>query len=105
MNLLSERVGPDGAVVGVEREPRFVDMARTQLSERGLRNVSVANADALKTGLEKNSYDIVHERLVLIKGRNSFGTILPYARQHSFPESLDIECILTNKQRGVPMLK
>ena len=36
MNLLSERVGPDGAVVGVEREPRFVDMARTQLSERWL---------------------------------------------------------------------
>jgi ubiquinone/menaquinone biosynthesis C-methylase UbiE len=66
MNLLSERVGPDGAVVGVEREPRFVDMARTQLSERGLRNVTVVNADALKTGLEKSSYDIVHERLVLI---------------------------------------
>lgn len=66
MNLLSERVGPDGTVVGVEREPRFVDMARTELSERGLRNVGVVNADALKTGLEKSSFDIVHERLVLI---------------------------------------
>ena len=66
MNLLSERVGPDGDVVGVEREPRFVDMARTELSKRGLRNVRVVSADALKTGLEKSSYDIVHERLVLI---------------------------------------
>src|ERR1700726_1505755 len=66
MNLLSERVGPDGAVVGVEREPRFIDMARTELSARGLRNVRVVNADALKTGLEKSSYDIVHERLILI---------------------------------------
>jgi ubiquinone/menaquinone biosynthesis C-methylase UbiE len=66
MNLLSERVGTDGVVVGVEREPRFVDMARTELSTRGLSNVRVVNADALKTGLEKSSYDIVHERLVLI---------------------------------------
>jgi SAM-dependent methyltransferase len=66
MNLLSERVGPDGDVVGVEREPRFVDMARTELSKRGLRNVRVVSADALNTGLEKSSYDIVHERLVLI---------------------------------------
>jgi SAM-dependent methyltransferase len=66
MNLLSECVGPDGDVVGVEREPRFVDMARTELSKRGLRNVRVVSADALNTGLEKSSYDIVHERLVLI---------------------------------------
>jgi ubiquinone/menaquinone biosynthesis C-methylase UbiE len=66
MNLLSDRVGPDGAVVGVEREPGFVEMARTELSKRGLRNVNVINADALNTGLERASCDIVHERLVLI---------------------------------------
>ena len=65
-NLLSERVGPDGVVIGVEREPRFFDMAREEQSKRGLRNVRLVNADALNTGLEKNSYDIVHERLVLI---------------------------------------
>jgi trans-aconitate methyltransferase len=28
-NLLSERVGADGLVIGVEREPRFLEMART----------------------------------------------------------------------------
>ena len=66
MNLLSERVGSHGAVVGVERESRFADMAREGLKERGLANVTVVNADALKTGLAKNHYDIVHERLVLI---------------------------------------
>jgi ubiquinone/menaquinone biosynthesis C-methylase UbiE len=65
-NLLSERVGPGGVVIGVEREPRFFDMARAELSKRGSRNVKLVNADALKTGLEKNSYDLVHERLVLI---------------------------------------
>src|SRR5262245_46131169 len=59
-NLLSERVGSEGAVVGVERELRFVEMARAELKQRGLRNVEVVNADALNTGLEKNSYDVVH---------------------------------------------
>src|SRR5262249_25828972 len=66
MPLLSERVGPDGAVVGVEREARFAEIARAELSRRGLRNVEVVNADGLSTGLEKAAYDVVHERLVLI---------------------------------------
>ena len=66
LNLLSERVGPAGVVVGIEREPRFAAMARTELSDRGLQNVTVVVADALKTGLERNSYDFVHERLILI---------------------------------------
>src|SRR5215510_7940861 len=66
LNLLSERVGSDGIVVGVEREPRFAAMARAQLSEQALRNVRVVVADALKTGLEENSYDFVHERLILM---------------------------------------
>jgi protein-L-isoaspartate O-methyltransferase len=66
MNLLSERVGSDGVVVGIEREPRFAAMIRAELSERGLRNVHVVNGDAKRTELEKSSYDIVHEWLILI---------------------------------------
>ena len=66
LNLLSERVGSDGVIVGVEREPRFAAMAQAEVNERGLRNVRVVVADALKTGLEENSYDFVHERLMLI---------------------------------------
>ena len=66
MNLLSERVGADGIVIGVEREPRFFDMACAEQRKRDLSNVRLVNADALKTGLDKNSYDFVHERLVLI---------------------------------------
>jgi SAM-dependent methyltransferase len=66
MNLLSGRVGEDGIVIGVEREPRFFDMARSEQRKRGLSNVKLVNADALNTGLDKNSYDFVHERLVLI---------------------------------------
>src|SRR5262249_27509282 len=66
MNLLAQRVGPQGKVVGVEREPRFVEMARMEVDDRGLRNVEIIQADALQTGLEKNAYDVVHERLILI---------------------------------------
>jgi ubiquinone/menaquinone biosynthesis C-methylase UbiE len=66
MNLLSERVGSDGVVIGIEREPRYAAMARAELNERHLRNVRVIEGDALKTELEKSSYDLVHARLVLI---------------------------------------
>jgi ubiquinone/menaquinone biosynthesis C-methylase UbiE len=66
LDLLSERVGASGAVVGVEREARFAGMARAQIAKRGLSNVSIVEGDALGTSLEKDSFDLVHERLVLI---------------------------------------
>src|SRR4051812_14686357 len=66
LNLLSQRVGPRGKVVGLEREPRFVEMARAEIAKRDLGNVTVVQADGLNTGLEKSSFDLVHERLVLI---------------------------------------
>src|SRR5215470_16440369 len=83
MNLLSERVGADGIVIGVEREPRFFDMACAEHGKRGLSNVRLVNADALKTGLDKNSYDFVHERLVLIN-------IPPVAQQAVLKEMLSL---------------
>jgi SAM-dependent methyltransferase len=66
LDLLSERVGPKGSAVGLEREPRFVEMARAEIKERGLGNVTMVQADGLNTGLDKSSFDLVHERLVLI---------------------------------------
>src|SRR5215475_3228624 len=35
LNLLSKRVGPSGAVIGVEREQLFVEMALIEISKRG----------------------------------------------------------------------
>src|SRR6188474_2390596 len=66
LNLLSQRVGTRGAVIGLEREQRFVEMARAEVAKRGLGNVTIVQADAINTGLEKGSFDLVHERLVLI---------------------------------------
>jgi SAM-dependent methyltransferase len=66
LNLLSERVGAQGSVVGLEREQRFVTMARSEAARRSLPNVEIVQADALNTGLQKSSFDLVHERLVMI---------------------------------------
>jgi ubiquinone/menaquinone biosynthesis C-methylase UbiE len=70
LDLLAERVGPLGVVVGVEREPRFVEMAQMLLSERALTSVKVVHAEALDTGLPDESFDLVHARLVLLHQRD-----------------------------------
>ena len=66
LDLLSERVGPSGEVVGLELEPRFVDVALETVRERGLANTRVVQGDATATGLPRGSFDLVHERLLLI---------------------------------------
>jgi SAM-dependent methyltransferase len=66
LNLLSERVGPCGAVIGIEREQRFADMARSEIENRGLKNVSILQGDALSANQDGGSFDLVHERLVVM---------------------------------------
>lgn len=66
LGLLSEAVGPAGSVVGLEREARFVTLARSEIARRGLTNVEIVEADALASGLERDSFDLVHARLVLV---------------------------------------
>lgn len=64
--LLSELVGSSGEVFGLEREPRFVRMARAEVARLGLTNVTIVEGDALSSGLDAGSFDFVHERLVLV---------------------------------------
>ena len=47
---------------------RFVDRARSELARRGLTNVTIVQADALETGLERGGFELVHERLLAING-------------------------------------
>jgi ubiquinone/menaquinone biosynthesis C-methylase UbiE len=54
-----------GSVVGLEREQRFVTMARSEIARRGMNNVEIVHGDALNTGLPKAEFDLVHERLVM----------------------------------------
>ena len=65
LDLLADRVGPEGRVIGVDREPRYLAMAARSLHERGLDGVGLVEADATGTGLPSASFDLVHERLLL----------------------------------------
>jgi ubiquinone/menaquinone biosynthesis C-methylase UbiE len=66
LDLLAERVGPGGEVIGLEREPRLIEMGQTLLAQRGLRNVRFVLGDAYDIGLPRSSFDLVHTRLLLI---------------------------------------
>jgi SAM-dependent methyltransferase len=66
LDLLAERVGPSGRVVGVERSQDAVNLARALIDERGLTNVEVLCRDARATELPRASFDLVTARLVLV---------------------------------------
>jgi SAM-dependent methyltransferase len=66
LHLLSERVGPNGVVVGLDREPRFAHIAQDQVARRRLGNVTVLQADVMASGLQNCSFDFAHERLVMV---------------------------------------
>jgi len=66
LQLLSERVGPSGKVVGVERSADAVVLARSLITERGMGNVDVIEGSARSTGLPRAGFDFVTARLVLL---------------------------------------
>ncbi|HET7085427.1 MAG TPA: methyltransferase domain-containing protein [Rhizomicrobium sp.] len=66
LDLLADRVGPQGNVVGLERSEGFVASARAFVADRKLANVKVVQGDAKATNLPRGSFDVVHARLVLV---------------------------------------
>jgi SAM-dependent methyltransferase len=69
LHLLPARVGPSGRVVGLDREPRLLDIARAQADQRGIA-LELVEADATSTGLEAGSFDLVHARTLLLNVSN-----------------------------------
>jgi SAM-dependent methyltransferase len=65
IDLLSERVSPGGRVTGLDADPTHVTMAKQFVEERGLRNIEVVVGDARHTGLQSDSFDLVHARTLL----------------------------------------
>jgi SAM-dependent methyltransferase len=65
LDLLAERVGPQGAVVGVERSAETVQLARRFVADHHLDNVEVLHGDGRATGLPRASFDLATARLVL----------------------------------------
>lgn len=66
LHLLGKRVGPTGSVLGIERSPHFVEVARRFANELALTQVEVREGDAYDTGLPRASFDGAHMRLVLV---------------------------------------
>lgn len=66
LELLSERVGPGGRVLGLECDPTHAAAARAVARERGLAGVEVVEGDARRTGLPSGSFDLAHARLLLV---------------------------------------
>jgi SAM-dependent methyltransferase len=66
LDALSERVGPNGTVVGVERSEEAVERARKLVADRGLRNVEPMHGDARSTDLPDADFDLATARLVLV---------------------------------------
>jgi ubiquinone/menaquinone biosynthesis C-methylase UbiE len=58
--LLSERVGPNGRVIGLDMDAEFLEHARA----RAPGNVEFRQADAYRSGLPAGSFDLVHMRFI-----------------------------------------
>jgi SAM-dependent methyltransferase len=61
LDILADRVGRDGRVVGIDREARYLAMVAGALRDR----IELVEADATRTGLPGGCFDVVHERLLL----------------------------------------
>jgi SAM-dependent methyltransferase len=66
LHLLGKRVGPTGSVLGLDRSPHFVELARRFAVDLGLTQVEVREGDAYDTGLPRASFDGAHMRRVLV---------------------------------------
>lgn len=66
LDLLAAAVGSGGRTVGVDANPAHVALARQHAQQSGLSGVDVLMADARRTGLTKDSFDLVHARTLLV---------------------------------------
>lgn len=80
LDLLAERVGPEGSVVGVDADPNHVAMATQMAADRNLDWVSIVHADARNTGLPSSSFDVVHGRTILITVPEPLELVVEMAR-------------------------
>jgi SAM-dependent methyltransferase len=66
IEMLYERVSPGGQVVGLDSDPAHVAMAADLVAQRGLAGIRIVEADARRTSLAGDSFDVVHARTLLV---------------------------------------
>jgi ubiquinone/menaquinone biosynthesis C-methylase UbiE len=62
----AEMVAPSGSVIGVDLAPGMIEMARSRVAEKGLKNIEFREADAESLPFENRSFDTVLCHLGLI---------------------------------------
>jgi SAM-dependent methyltransferase len=62
LRLLSEWVGPDGAVTGTDVDDAMLSAADRFVTDEGLRNVGLVKDDLFASALEPHAFDLVHAR-------------------------------------------
>ncbi len=80
LDLLSDRVGPGGRVVGVDIDPANLALARSFVHDHALGNVKIIEGDARRTGLAASSFDFVHARTLLINIPDPAAVVAEMAR-------------------------
>jgi SAM-dependent methyltransferase len=72
LRLLSEWVGPDGAVIGTDIDDAMLAAAAMFVTDAGLPNVNLVKDDLFASQLETASFDLVHARFEMTPlGRRS----------------------------------
>lgn len=80
IELLAERVGSGGSVIGLDFDPINVEMARKFVQDRRLDNVEIRRSDARHTGLPSTTFDLVHARTLLINVPEPAGIVAEMVR-------------------------
>jgi SAM-dependent methyltransferase len=80
LDLLAQRVGSQGRVVGVDADPNHVAMANQMAADRNLDWISVVQDDARHINLPSSSFDVVHGRTILITVPNPLELAVEMAR-------------------------
>lgn len=62
LRLLSQWVGPDGSVTGIDVDAKLLDAARALIKEDGLGNVTLVHDDLFDSNLEPHTFNLVHSR-------------------------------------------
>ena len=65
LGALSQRVGRNGRVVGLEMADDLYAAAQQYVADEKLTNVALHQGDAHQSGLVSDTFDLVHERFVL----------------------------------------
>jgi SAM-dependent methyltransferase len=71
----AEKVGSSGEILGLDASTAQLAVARQNCINAGLTNVRLVEADVYTTGLPRNSFDVVHCRLLLCHLQRPFDAI------------------------------